>query len=331
MSGGEIAFWYGVALLGTLGSAIFSGCETGIYALNRVRLHVLAHVPRSSAAVLERLTLKPNRLLGTLLVGNNIVNYAASLAISALLDNAGHHGWAQVFFSAAILTPVLFVFGEVLPKDLFRSHADSFTYYFARPLRGLQIALTAVGILPLIDLISHAIHRVLGGEASEAEMLHPRRQVTNLIREGVGHGLISQYQSAIIDRVLEFNRLHVSDVMKPWAKVTSVRVHQPPEAVWALANRASYSRVPLLDAAGLPVGVLEIDEVLLHDPAKCPPLTDLAEPIATLAPGLTCRDALQQLQQQRANMAVVMDHQRPIGLVTPKDLVEPIVGELESW
>lgn len=327
----EIIGWYAAALFGTMGSATFSGVETGLYAINRVRLHVLAHHPGSNAAVLERLTLRPNRVLGTLLVGNNIVNYVASLAISTILDDAGYHGWSQVFFSAAILTPMLFIFGEVLPKDVFRSHADTLTYYFARPIRSVQFLLIGVGILPLIDLLSRGIHRVLGGETTPAEMMHPRRQVTDLIREGVGHGLITQYQSAIVDRVLEFNRLTVADVMTPWPVVTSIRVNQPPEAVWALANRVPFTRVPLLDAAGRVLGALEIESVLMCDPASCPPFERMLQQIATIERHTTCRAALAQLQQRRMTMAVVLEHDRPIGLVTTKDLVEPIVGELEAW
>jgi CBS domain containing-hemolysin-like protein len=327
----ELIGWYAAALIGTLGSATFSGVETGLYAINRVRLHVLAHQPGSNAAVLERLTLRPNRILGTLLVGNNIVNYVASLAISMILDDAGYHGWSQVFFSAAILTPVLFIFGEVLPKDVFRSHADTLTYYFAQPLRTLQYLLIGLGILPLIDAVSRGIHRVLGGEATPAEMMHPRRQVTDLIREGVGHGLITQYQSAIIDRVLEFNRLTVADVMTPWATVTSVRVNQPPEAVWALANRVPYTRVPLVDAQGRALGAIEIEAVLTCDPASCPPFERMLQPIAQIDRGMTCRAALRHLQQQRMTLAIVVEHDRPIGLVTTKDLVEPIIGELEAW
>ena len=331
MSTMELIGWYAAALIGTIGSATFSGMETGVYALNRVRLHVLAHQPGSNAAVLERLTLRPNRLLGTLLVGNNIVNYVASLAISAILADAGYHGWSQVIFSAAILTPILFIFGEVLPKDLFRSHADSFTYVFARPLRSLQIVLTVVGILPLIDAVSGGIHRVLGGQTVPAEMMHPRRQVTNLIREGVGHGVISPSQSAIVDRVLEISRRSVGDVMTPWAQVSTVRANQPPEAVWALANRVPYTRLPLVDGEGRPRGAIEIDQVLMYEPGRTPPYDQLAQPMATVGRAASCRDALSQLQHQRMTMAVVMEHDRPIGLVTTKDLVEPIVGELEAW
>ena len=331
MSATELTLWYAAALLGMAGSAVFSGLETGVYTLNRVRLHVLAHTPRSNAAVLERLIDRPNRLLGTLLVGNNIANYAASLAVAALLEYAGRRGWSQVLINAAILTPVLFVFGEVLPKDFFRSHTNRLTYYFARPLRWLQRLLTWTGPLPLIDAVGWLLARLLGVRGRGADMLHPRRVMTQLMKESVGHGLITPYQSDMIDRVLQMGRLRVRDVMTDWQQATAARETQPPEAVWALADRVPYTRLPLLDRAGEPIGLLDVADVLMHEPEQCPPLPSLARPLARLQPDVSCRAALLTLQQHRASMALVVENNRPVGLVTTKNLVEPIVGELDVW
>lgn len=332
MSWEQAIYWYALAAIGILGSAMFSGLETGTYTLNRVRLHVLAHAPRSNAAVLDRLLRSPNRLLGTLLVGNNVANYLSSLAIAALLGGAGYGDWAQVGINAAILTPLLFIFGEVLPKDLFRSHTDRLTYYFARPLLYLQQLLIYSGALPLIDLVSHGLQRIVHGAEMPLGVLHPRRVVTQLMRESAGHGVISLYQSDMVDRVLQLEQLRVRDVMVPWSEVVAARVSQPPEAIWALADRFPYARLPLLDGQGQPVGILELFDVLRHDPQTCPPLQQLAQPIVRLAPSVSCRTGLVTLQRRYSSMGIVYENRhRPVGLVTLKDLVEPIVGELDVW
>ena len=320
----------GGLIVGLAGSALFSGIETGVYSLNRVRLHVFAHAQRAGAATLEALLRRPNRLLAALLVGNNIVNYMVSTSIGTLLDGAGYRGWSQVAINALLLMPVLLVFGEIIPKDMFRAHADRLTYRFARFLSIWQLLLTVTGIVPLIDRISRAFEP---GDDQELpmHMLHPRRLVTALIREGVGLGVISPYQSDMVDRVLELSHLPVREVMIPWAKAVATRADAPPEAVWTLADRTAHERVPLLDSAGRPIGRIEIERVLSYEPDKCPPLTQLAEPLAQLDPDMSCRAALLHLQQQRLTMAVVLEKDRPIGLVTTKELVEPIVGELEVW
>ena len=330
MSDWQWAMWMAIGLAALAGSALFSGLETGIYSINRVRLHVLAHGSGSGAATLERLITRPNRLLGTLLVGNNVANYAASLAIAVMLNAAGYDGWTQVAFNAALLTPLLLIFGEVLPKDFFRSHSDS-ALPFARPLLWTQRALVATGILPLIDLLSGAIRRAAGGRADGQPISHPRRIVTQLMREGVGHGVLSADQSEMIDRVLEMKRVTVGGVMVEWSAVTAARVGQPPEAIWSVADRVPYSRLPLLNQAGEPVGFIDVHVVLRQDPSRCPPLSDLAHPMIDLDASMTCREALLRMQREHAPMGLVRVQGRVAGIVTPKDLIEPIVGTLESW
>ncbi len=324
----ETILWYAAAATGMAGSALFSGLETGIYTLNRVRLHVRAHTAGSRADVLQRMTARPNRLLGTLLVGNNLANYLASYAVAILLSSAGHEGWAQVGINALILTPLLFVFGEVLPKDLFRRHADRLVYPMARPLAWMQVILRP--FLVLIGAISTLLQRLFNQETLSMAA-HPRRVVTELLKEGVGHGLISAYQSDMIDRVLRAGKLNVRHVMVPWEKVTTAQTKQPPEAIWSLADRVPYARWPLLDEHSFCVGYLDVIQLLKLEEATCPPLLELAQPIIRIDPDTSLHDAMLHLQLQRAPMALVVAKKQPIGLVTIKDLVEPIVGELEAW
>lgn len=329
MSADMLIFWSIVATLGMAGSALFSGMETGLYSLNRIRLHLRAQTLRS-AAIIERLLAHPNRVLGTLLVSNNISNYAASLAVAALLEAAGYHGWGQVAVNALILTPLLLIFGEILPKDLFHSHSDRLVYPLARPLAILQKILAPA--LWLIGGLSAVLKKLLGVDPGALGMTHPRRAMTHLIREGAGIGLISAYQSEMVERVLQARELKVKDVMVPWSQVTIVRPGQPPEAVWALADRLSFGRLPLQEADQPPAGYLVINEVLGHDAAQCPPLDRLAHPMPRLDPQQPITEALLKLQREKAPLAWVgAKGKKPLGLVSVKDLVEPLVGELETW
>ena len=323
--------WYVMAAIGLIGSAMFSGQETGIYRLNRVRLHIRAHRPHSSAAILDHMVRNPNRVLGTLLIGNNLANYMATYAIAVLLAGAAFKEWQQVVINAAILTPLLFVVGEVLPKDMFTNYADRLSYLLARPLYVVQVACMWSGLLPLIVGISNLLGWLLRTPRLGGIALHPRRAVTQLMKEGLGQGLISPYQSEMIDRVLESGGLTVRSEMVPWPKVTAARTSQPPEAIWALADRVPFARLPLMDVEGRCVGVIAVDEVLRVDPDDCPPLESFAKPAPQLAPDLSVRAALIELRRRRASLALVVENDKPIGLLTVKDLVEPIIGELEVW
>ena len=324
--------WWLMAFAGLCGSALYSGMETGVYQLNRVRLHLLVDAGDRRATLLERMVAYPNRVLGTLLIGNNVVNYLASMGISGLLAAMAYSDWQIVGITALILTPTLFVFGEVLPKDLFRTYTDRLTYLFARSLWVTQTVVRYTGLGPLVDGVSWLLSKALGAPQLGSAALHPRRVVTQLMKEGIDRGLISPYQSEVIDRVLHPTERHVCDAMVPWDATQKVQADKPPEAVWAIADRTTFSRLPLVDPSGRVAGLLSVLDVLRLDVEQCPPLAELARPITHLQPDQPIREALRRLRAEQSAMGLVIDEAgRPLGIVTVKDLVEPITGDLTMW
>lgn len=328
----ELALWCALAALGMIGSAIYSGLETGTYRLNRVRLHLLAHQQDRRAVLLDQMIKHPSRLLGTLLIGNNIANYTSSLGITAILTSFGLSQSQIIVFTAALLTPLLFVFGEVLPKDLFQNYTDQLTYRFARFLKWNQTLVTWCGLLPLLDGLNFLLARVSGLRNRATLQPHPRRIVTQLMKEGLGQGLISPYQSDMIDRVLNPNQTRIADALVPWSMVQKIPQSATPQMVWTLANRQPYSRYPVIDNRGKPVGVLNVFDVLLHEPATCPPIASLLRPVPRVRPEQSPSEGLQKLRAAQSAMGFVENASGAVlGIVTVKDLVEPITGELEIW
>lgn len=317
--------------VGVAASSSFSGVETGIYTLNRVRLHVLAHQGNRRAVILQELLHRPNRLLGTLLIGNNMANYLTTYSLAVPLESMHLHHAQLIILESLLITPLLFIFGEVLPKDLFRGYTDRLTYPFASPLQWFQRLLWWTGLLPLIDGISSLMARWFHSSELTGLTLHPRRVMTYLIKEGVGHGVISPYQSNMVERVLQFGEQTVQSVMVEWPDVAAVSVGDEPAVLWRLADRSSHSRFPLLDASGRPVGAIDIYDVLMHDPPTCPPLATLARDLPRVAPDTPLRQALALCQKHQVTMALVARGQQPLGIVTLKDLVEPIIGDVEVW
>lgn len=328
----EIIMWSVIGLIGTIGSALFSGLETGIYTLNRVRLHLRAGERDRRALILEGMIGNPNRTLGTLLIGNNIANYAASLGITALLEAGGFGDWGVVLFTAMILTPILFVLGEVVPKDTFQNHTDSLTYHFARFLKLVERLLMLTLLLPLIDGVSKGLGWLMGSDRSAFIGGHPRRIVTQLVRESVGHGVISAYQSDMIERVLHPPERVVGEAMVPWGEVVKIRADQPVEAIWALVDRHPHSRFPVIDREGRPIGVLDVFDVLTREPDEVPALEAMVTDVPRLAKETHLSEALIAMRQAHCPMGFVVDQaDQVVGLVTTKDLVEPITGELDVW
>ncbi len=324
-------FWSGLMLLGFAASALYSGLETGAYRLNRIRLQVLEHEQAPFAAALHRLVQRPTVLLTTLLIGNNLANQLGTAGLTALLDAAGVGLIGTLVLTTLIITPLLFIFGETLPKDLFAAHADRLMYPLTPVLIASRWLFTVTGFVPLIGLFTTGIMRLLGQRDARAT-LHPRRHVEHLVREGVGYGLVSDDQSAIVQRVLELSDRRVIDEMLPWADVIRVRATDSLDRLWELADRHSRSRLPVVDRRGRVVGVVHVDEALRLGRDACPPLDQLMLPPTVFTPDTPLRTALGRMQREHIGLAVVTDpNGRPLGIVTVKDLVEPITGELWSW
>ena len=330
MSGFEIASWIGLMLFGFAGSALFSGMETGCYSLNRVRLQVRRHRGDASAHRLDRLVTRPTVLLSTLLIGNNIMNQLGAASLTRLFEAGGMTVMQVVICSVVIVTPILFIFGETLPKDLFAAYADRLMYPLARVLNGARILLTVTGFVPLVTLFTGLVMRWVGvGDAPEA--LQARHRFGSLMKEGLGVGIISDEQSAITDRILKLSERCVRDEMVPWAEVTTLAPDTDIAELRELATQTSLTRFPECDTTGV-IGMLNLFDVITQPPASCPPMSELMRPVQTLAPSMPVRAALTHLQQQEIALAIVADEaQTPLGIVTAKDLIEPITGDLRSW
>jgi magnesium and cobalt exporter, CNNM family len=331
MSDALLIFWITMAVLGFAGSALYSGLETGVYSLNRIRLQVLLHRGDRGAVTLQNLITHPTELLTTLLVGNNITNYLGTAALGVIIASRGLGDWEAILLNTLIVTPVLFVVGETLPKDLFAAHSDRLMYRLAGVLSFSARLFKYTGLTPLIGLFSGVLMKAIGRDP-RVGAFHPRRQVGLLVREGVGYGLLSQEQSAIVDRVLDLAGRTVQEEMTGWQGVEKIRLNDNAAMIRRLAQRTTHARVPVLDRNGGVVGVLNLNEALAHEAGACPPIGDLMNPAETMSHNVSVRDALGMLQRLSSGLAIVTGtHDEPIGIVTVKDMIEPITGDLARW
>lgn len=326
----ELVFWLVVMLLGFMGSALFSGMETGAYRLNRVRLYVYASQGRSSAKSLERIVAKPSSLIGTLLVGNNLCNYAGTAGLGVILASMEMPVWQAVLINTFLVTLVLFIFGETLPKDLFAAHCDRLMYPLAKLLVFLKTLFTWTGILPIVVAISELAIRIVG--RAEGGALSPRKRVEQMVREGAGVGLISSEQTELAQRALALSKLRVLGECTPWSRVVKVFETTERTALSRLVQETPRSRMPVVNAQGQIVGVVDMIDALLIDEDNPTPVRSAMQPAVFLPASMTVRDALAQMQSEHIGMAIVRRPDgKPAGVVTIKDLVEPITGEISNW
>ncbi|MHC5112873.1 MAG: CNNM domain-containing protein [Planctomycetota bacterium] len=328
MSAVEIIVLVAVVLVGFLLSALYSGLETGFYTLNPVRVTVLAARGNPAAIALRRRLRHPARLLTVLLIGTNASNYLCTWGIAEIMHAAGIGDVTLIVLNALLVTPLLFIFAETLPKDLFRTHTDHWTYWLAPVITVSRWVFTVTGVLPLVSLFTAVMHRLLGGYGSGA--VSARQRMSQLIREGVGSGVVTHLQARLTDRALAMNDQRVRQVMVAWPNVVTLPADAGREAREALIGARNFSRLPVVERGGEVIGVVSWVDAMLEPEADTRSLLD---PPLFLTTDMDLLEGLALMRRKRAPMAIVRlpSGGRAVGLVTLKDMVEPLTGKLAAW
>ena len=323
----EILAWLAALVGGVALTGLFCGLETGIYVINKYRLDLRAEAGETSARRLKRIVDNYTNLLVVLLVGTNVAAYAATFAVSAMFMLAGT-GHATEWYTIAVATPILFIFGEAVPKNVFQRLAERIVYRLAPLLRGASFLFNACGIAPLVRGFSGLLMR-LGPRGAHTFRAH-HEGLAAIVAEGRASGVLTHFQSVMADRVMQIDQVHLADVMVGLDAAVSVPAGVGRDELVEIIRDHPYSRLPLLDEAGKAVAILDVYQVLLDTTGAAP--ADLAADPLALPADMGVTDALYRMQKRRAPMAVVVgDDGAHVGIVTIKDLVEEIVGELEAW
>ena len=327
---------WAAAAAGFLLAAIGSGVETGLYRLNRIRLRLRAEAGDRRAAILLQMIGDLRGMIIVCLIWTNAGTFMVTAAVSTLVAAAG---WAASDFGREVLTtlllaPLLFVFAEVAPKSIFTAEADHWLYPMARPLRAVYLALKKTGVVPALNGLSNLdpADRPAGGQPP-AEPFTPRQRLRAVLSEGAAEGVISGYQHELVDRVLGLRERLVRDAMIPLSRVASVPVDIGRQGFLEELRRHSYSRLPVWEGRrDNIIGIVHINDVLAAA-GETMALADLVQrQFVVVAPEMPVGHALFRLREFRAAMAIVRDEKgRTVGILTIKDLVEEIVGELAVW
>jgi len=326
--------FYLLALAGVLLAALANGMETGLYRLNRFRLRLEAERNnRRARMLLDLLRDLPSQIVVCLVVYNSGA-YLTTIMVTTLVANAG---WVESaigveVIATAILTPILFVFADVTPKSLFATDAERWAYPLAGAMRWAHRVLRSIGLVPILRGVSTLVLRIARRRAGdESSPFTPRQRLRALIREGLAEGLITGYQDQLAEQVLALRDKRVGEVMISLRHVAAVPVDVTQRQFARELGRHSYSRLPVYENhRGNIVGVVHINDVLAQEGFGVASV--MRHDVVRLPTDATVGAAMFRLRRQRAAMAVVCDARgRAVGIVTIKDLVEEIVGDLAAW
>jgi CBS domain containing-hemolysin-like protein len=324
----QYVLWLALLALCVALSAFFSGMETGLYVLNKIRLDLRAEANWKPARTIQRLIRNPGNTLSTLLIGNSVVNYGATFAVSAMYVLSGA-GELSELYTLATVAPLLFVVGESIPKNIFQRLAETLTYRLAWLLAAVSFLLNAIGLVPLVHGFSRLLLRILRrGRSGDIQPL-ARERLLSVVAESQASGVLTHTQSVMAQRVMNIAGVRLADVMIQMAKVVKAPMAAPAGEIMQMIHEQSHSRLPLLDEHGRVAGILDTYDFLAAGEAALP--AELADKPLVLPASMILTDALYRMQRAHAPMAVVEDDdaRRHVGIVTIKDIVEQIVGELE--
>lgn len=315
-------------------SGFFSGSETALTAASRARMLQLEKNGDRRAAVVSRLIMVRERLIGALLLGNNLVNILASaLATSVLLSLFGDAG---VVYATLVMTALVLIFSEVLPKTWAISNPDRFAIAVSPVVRVVVIVFGPV--VSAVEMIVRALLRLFGVDVSENRMVlsaHEELRGTVDLQHLEG-GLVKAERDRI-GGLLDLADLEVSDVMVHRTKMNTLNADEPVDRLIQDALASPHTRLPLwrgqtdnyigvlhakdllraLAAAGGDASRIEIEQIV-SPPWFVPDTTSL-------------QDQLNAFLKRKAHFALVIDEYGEVmGLVTLEDILEEIVGEISD-
>jgi len=232
------------------------------------------------------------------------------------------------WYTIATGTPFLFIFSQSVPKNVFQRLAERIVYRLAWALCVSSILFNACGLSWLVRAFSRLLMWLSRARYATGQALADQG-LAAIVTEGRASGVLTHFQSMMAERVHRLDEVSLADVMVPMASAVSAPAGLRPDELIELVRDQNYSRLPLLDSAGQVVGILDTYEVLMG--AAAAGVRTAQEPLV-LPAETSVTDALYKIQRARAAMAVVADpDQRHVGIVTIKDLVEEIVGELSAY
>ena len=320
----------GAVLVGLLGSAFFSGCETGLYCVNRLRVQLGVQERNPKLLRLSSLLENEQEALSVTLIGTNLMHYVTTMAVAFLFAELLSWSAADTeLYTVLLVTPVVFVFAEVVPKNLFQLHADRLMPRGSWLLTSADRVFRATGIVWLLTKLTRAATRLFGGATSLRTVTAPKRRMTMLLQEAlVGH-THGEHQSDLIDRVVRLSETPVRAVMVPQQRVVAVAATADRRELIRFARQTGFARCPVYGKRRSEIiGVIKVDELLRSDDWRT--VGERLGPVTTLRPQETVASAIAHMKQGGGEFGVVSDQAGlMVGVVTLRDLLEEVVGEFD--
>ena len=319
-----------IALVILLGcSAFFSASETGLMTLSKIRLRHMVDSEVKGADRVNKLLKNPSKLLGGILVGNNIANIGASaLATSLAITYWGESG---VGIATVVMTILVLIFGEITPKSLAAQNSEKISLKVARPLSLITFILNP--IIVVLIYITNSFIKLLGGEIGKQKPFMTEEELKTMVSVSHEEGILEGEEKQMIYNVFEFGDSQAKDVMTPRTDMIVANVNSTYEELIKIFREEQFSRLPIYEeTVDNIIGVLYIKDLIFFEDGKDKFSIEkhMRVPYFTYEYKSTV-DLFADMRLNRVPIAILLDeYGGTSGIVTIEDLVEEIVGDIDD-
>lgn len=304
-------------------SAYFSATETAFSSLSRIRLKNLAAEGSKKAAMALKLSENYDKLLSSILIGNNVVNItASSLATVLFIKYFPVYG---VTASTIVMTILVLIFGEISPKSLAKESPEEFAMFSAPIIRAIIIVLTPFNFLfGLWKILLNKLFKTSNDRGiTEQELI-------TMVEEAQNEGGIDAQEGDLIKSAIEFNDLEAGDILTPRVDLTAVDIEEDQQAIYNVFMESRFSRIPVYkDTIDNIVGVIHQRDFFVMIRTKGQTMQNIIKPVIFVSDSIKISKLIKHLQKSKAHMAVVTDeYGGTMGIVTMEDILEELVGEI---
>jgi putative hemolysin len=308
-------------------SSFFSASETSLMSLSKIRIRHMVDEKVKGSELISKLIENPSKLLGAILVGNNIVNIGASaLATSLAIDYFGNTG---VGIATGIMTILVLIFGEITPKSLAAQNSESVSLKVSKPLYLITIVLSPV--VTVLMYITNMLIRLFGGKVNAQQPFITEEELRTVVNVSHEEGVLEGEEKQMIYNVFEFGDSLAKDVMIPRTDMIAADITSTYSELIKLFKEEQFSRIPIYeDSYDNIVGILYIKDLIffqgkdeefnINEYMRLPYFTYEFKGIAEL---------FGEMRTKRIPLSIVLDeYGGTAGIITMEDLVEEIVGDI---
>lgn len=322
-----------IVILGILliGSGFFSASETALMSLSKIRIRHMKEEGVKGAKLVSNLIEDPNSLLSSILVGNNVVNIAAT-SISTSLFIALMDGPQGVPIATAVMTILVLIFGEITPKTIAANNSEKVSLLVAKPIKLIIFILTP--IVWVFNIITGIIFKLFGIKNKGAQPYITEEELKTMVNVSHEEGVLEIEERQIINNVFQFGDMQAKEAMIQRLDMVAVDSEDSYDEIIEMFKNEKLSRIPVYkDSIDNIIGILNIKDVIF--------LTDdeieefniekyIREPFFTYE-FKKITQLLEEMKIEKSQMAIVVDeYGGTAGLITIEDLVEVIVGDIED-